>query len=1047
MKKVHLIILLLAIAFTSSIGQTNATAPSGAGTETDPYQISSLANLSWLVQNSGEWSKYSIQTADIDASETATWDDADDNNDGDLFNDTNDLTTTGNNEGWLPIGNDTKLFSGVYNGDGFKIDGISINRPAENHVALFGNIRTDFGASCNIANLGLTNVAIIGSGYVGGFVGENNAASITNSYATGTVSSTSDVGYVGGFVGYNTEGALTEKCYSEVEVEVISNGTSSGDAHIGGFVGRNRNKNATIRECYSTGNVTTTGSIRRVGGFAGQSAYAKITNCYSTGTVNYQGFRDDPQSAAFCGRSYSDTLEYCYSVGQFIADSLADANTRGFLGSNNSNNYYENNFLDTVASGCNGSRIDDAVTGKNTSEMQTESTFTDWNFATTWVIVGNSYPALQAIFVDPDEDAPTPNPMTFAVAPNATSYSTITMTATTASDSSGVEYFFECTTTGATSGWQDSAVYVSTGLRGETEYSYHVKARDKSANRNETDYSAEASATTEVAPPLLYIEKDGICVMEAEHAVVSQNGDVTNGGLPFEWTFDDTTETGYAGSGYMTTKDDIALNATWANGTELAWEVEISTEGEYFAAARRIAKDGGDDSAWLGVDGVEKGKEFLDVAANFTWKHSVVSLGTLTAGKHTVQVRRRETGFILDRLIIANSVDKLPEDGSTIIGPAESIPGAELPAPVFAEAPYVVGDGTSISMTASDTSGRVLKYFFECVTDKNHNSGWQESTTYLDTNLVGGTEYTYRVKGIDANKYESEYSEEASITTEGESPDVFYEVNGTCVMEAEHAIVSQNGDSTGYSSPFTGPMKWYKDSTVTGFAGTGYMTTENGVSLNASWNSATELFWVVNIANGGEYFIAIRRHNNGETSSETAKPGIDGDEKAYSAFWGAVDEFTWVHGPSLGTLWAGEHTVQIRRREDGLMIDRVMIAKSLDMFPADGSTEVGPPENATTAVDKSEGLAELPTEYALEQNYPNPFNPTTVIRFALPAQSDVKLSVYNVIGEKVAELVNGNMAAGYHEVNFNASKIATGMYIYRITAGNFVSVKKMLLIK
>ena len=156
MKRMHLIILFFALTFSINFGQTNKAVPSGSGTEADPYQISSLANLSWLVQNSAEWGKHYIQTIDIDANETATWDDADDNSDGDLFNDANDLTTTGNNEGWLPIGNDAKLFSGIYNGDAFKIDGLSINRPTENHVALFGNVRTDFGAICLIKNLGLS---------------------------------------------------------------------------------------------------------------------------------------------------------------------------------------------------------------------------------------------------------------------------------------------------------------------------------------------------------------------------------------------------------------------------------------------------------------------------------------------------------------------------------------------------------------------------------------------------------------------------------------------------------------------------------------------------------------------------------------------------------------------------------------------------------------------------------------------------------------------------------------------------------------------------
>ncbi len=91
--------------------------------------------------------------------------------------------------------------------------------------------------------------------------------------------------------------------------------------------------------------------------------------------------------------------------------------------------------------------------------------------------------------------------------------------------------------------------------------------------------------------------------------------------------------------------------------------------------------------------------------------------------------------------------------------------------------------------------------------------------------------------------------------------------------------------------------------------------------------------------------------------------------------------------------------------------------------------------------------AGLPTVYSLSQNYPNPFNPTTTINFALPKAGDVSLVVYDILGRKVAELVNGNLAAGYHTINFNASNFASGVYFYRLQAGNFVSVKKLMLLK
>ncbi len=97
-----------------------------------------------------------------------------------------------------------------------------------------------------------------------------------------------------------------------------------------------------------------------------------------------------------------------------------------------------------------------------------------------------------------------------------------------------------------------------------------------------------------------------------------------------------------------------------------------------------------------------------------------------------------------------------------------------------------------------------------------------------------------------------------------------------------------------------------------------------------------------------------------------------------------------------------------------------------------------------TGVEELQGIA---LAYALEQNYPNPFNPTTKIEFSLPKQSPVELKIFNVLGQEVATLVHATLNAGRHAVSFDARNLATGLYIYRITAGEFTSVKKMLLVK
>lgn len=93
------------------------------------------------------------------------------------------------------------------------------------------------------------------------------------------------------------------------------------------------------------------------------------------------------------------------------------------------------------------------------------------------------------------------------------------------------------------------------------------------------------------------------------------------------------------------------------------------------------------------------------------------------------------------------------------------------------------------------------------------------------------------------------------------------------------------------------------------------------------------------------------------------------------------------------------------------------------------------------------------TDFKLDQNYPNPFNPSTKINFDLPSESNVKIFVYNILGERVRELVNSQLSAGTHQVDFNAGNLASGIYIYAIEAstlsgeGNYVSVKKMILVK
>jgi len=100
---------------------------------------------------------------------------------------------------------------------------------------------------------------------------------------------------------------------------------------------------------------------------------------------------------------------------------------------------------------------------------------------------------------------------------------------------------------------------------------------------------------------------------------------------------------------------------------------------------------------------------------------------------------------------------------------------------------------------------------------------------------------------------------------------------------------------------------------------------------------------------------------------------------------------------------------------------------------------------STLPVEKDEDY--IPSEYALHQNYPNPFNPSTAIKYALPSESDVKIEIFDLLGRKLAEILNEKQSAGVYSINFDASEFSSGIYLYRLTANGTILSKKMILLR
>jgi hypothetical protein len=100
-----------------------------------------------------------------------------------------------------------------------------------------------------------------------------------------------------------------------------------------------------------------------------------------------------------------------------------------------------------------------------------------------------------------------------------------------------------------------------------------------------------------------------------------------------------------------------------------------------------------------------------------------------------------------------------------------------------------------------------------------------------------------------------------------------------------------------------------------------------------------------------------------------------------------------------------------------------------------------------TVLDVQEQTTSFPGKTRLEQNYPNPFNPSTTISYALTTRSHVTLTVFNTLGQQVAARINESQEAGYHDVRFDGSGLASGVYFYRLQAGDFVQAKKFVILR
>ncbi|PIQ08361.1 MAG: hypothetical protein COW71_12240 [Ignavibacteriales bacterium CG18_big_fil_WC_8_21_14_2_50_31_20] len=371
------LIILFCVISQNLFAQTSVPPSLGDGSPGNPYQIANLNNLFWITQNSNQWDKNYIQTAEIDASTSSTWD---------------------GGAGYSPIGDDVTKFIGVYDGQNYKILNLYVSRNTKDYVGLFG-----YTVGANISNVKLESVNILGSTYVGGLIGrqETYTSYVTNSYSNGSVHG---VNYVGGLIGEQNTGNVTD-CNTA--------GTVSGESYVGGLVGQQYQ--SAVTNCFSTSSVTST--VEFAGGLTAYHYVATTENSYSTGTVNgvsHVGGLIGMENGS------SATITNCYSVGDVIATGAAVGGLIGEQGNsaNVSKCYssgsvtgtsYVGGLIGTImntgsATDCfwdlttSGQSSSQGGTGKLTTDMKNQTTFLNagWSSAV-WNIgdgINNGYPYL-----------------------------------------------------------------------------------------------------------------------------------------------------------------------------------------------------------------------------------------------------------------------------------------------------------------------------------------------------------------------------------------------------------------------------------------------------------------------------------------------------------------------------------------------------------------------------------------------------------------------------------------------------------------------------
>ncbi len=1114
----------------------------GCGTDTKPFQIGTVAQLDSVRYFEDA---HFIQTADIDLG----------------------VAPYNTGSGWEPIGAESNsTFVGTYNGNGFRILNLFINRSGNDLVGLFRRVSTN----AIVRNIRIDSADVTGRNYSGILSGQVFDSEIKNVGVTGTITGIHDTGgmiglsarseldsvfsktsvisngyRVGGLIGRDDRGTITNS---------FSSGAITGRNESGGFIGQAVFTN--INKSYSESGVSAPNG-HYVGGFIGFANRATISNSYATGSVtsNYNHI------AGFAGRTYAGSVSNSYSSGKVTG---VNSSARGFI----SHRYITsvtNSYWDTESSTITYSN---GGTGLTTSEMKQQLSFSGWNFSTIWAIDElSSYPYQQSN--KPDS---LPGYKKFKeIFGGGVGIQSNPFKVATAVHLDSVRHFMnahfiqvadidlDIAPFNTGDGWQPIG---TNGSGNEFSGSFEgngFRISNLFIDRSDTDFNGLFGAAHDATLKNIILENVDITGNQYNGALVGINyAEVSS-----------SYSTGSV-SGYNHTGGLIGANENYngSNGiVSNSYSIASASSSNYGASALvgRLISGTIENSYGAGTvtapsgNGGLIGEKNSGSVTNSYWDTETTGQTTSAdgTGLTTVQMKQRSafTGFDFSNTWFIEEGAGYPELQEIKYNEL-IITGAEgwrmLSSPVGGASFGILLDSLwTQGFTGADASQGASNVY-----TWNESAKTFQPITNANAVPASGTGFLTFVYSDDDNDGNPDGFPKKLVNNETRfngqaSPTISFTDTGVMANDGWNLVGNPYGTSISWGSQ-GGWNKKNIDATYYVWSD----SANNGSGSYLSWNGITgtlkngiiapwQGFWVKANASSPEFSINDSTKNSGGTlmkvseastiklkaksesmSSQAVmlfykdaipekdqfdayklKPLSNEYLSLYSLFPLGVSEdnaqldinalpdqlsgmleipvdldlsitdtsitkteitLSWELS-NLPTNWSftlldqrndqqynlndvSEITFDVDHEKSTKATD----VRNLSLFQKEGPKVLKSRSNnesrfilqisAGEAVSVKEET-QLPVTVELAQNYPNPFNPITTIEYGVPENSEVTLEVFDVIGRKVATLLSGERRnAGRHTISFDASNLASGMYIYRLRAGNVVMIKKLTLI-